>query len=129
MTTALFIIAAIGFLVSAYAFSVEQRMKQKGFSPACDLRSNISCTKAFGSRYGHLGILPNSLYGMVFYAVVLALLWHGLLSVVFYLSLLSLPGTAYLIYASYFKLKNFCVVCSAIYAVNIALAVASWVVG
>ncbi len=115
------ILAAIGLVLSAYAYYVEKRKKDKKYKPACDINNKISCTKAFMSKYGKLFGVSNSLLGIVFYLFVILLFAFGYRNTVFYLTLFSVIGSSYLAYLQLFKVKGFCVVCSLIYLVNIFL--------
>jgi len=113
------VLAAIGFLLSAYAFYVKIRAgKSKSYKPLCDIKKNISCTKAFTSKYGSIAVLPNPVYGMVFYLLLFIIHEHRVL---LYLSTVAMLGTIYLAYLSYIKQQNYCLVCSGIYVVNILL--------
>ena len=117
------ILALIGFLLSAYALYVKYRFSRKPYKPLCDISSRISCTKAFRSKYSVFSDLPTSLFGIVFYASVFLLAAQK--ELIFYLAIAALAVTIYLAYISYFKQKNFCLVCSAIYLINILLLIFS----
>ena len=122
------ILTIIGFFLSIYAFRVENKMREdKKYRAACDINNKVSCTKAFGSKYGKTFGLSNSLYGMFFYFVIFLLSLSGLIEYIFYLSLLSVLGSVYLVYVLYFKVKSFCLVCNGIYLVNLLLLVFSYV--
>ena len=122
------ILSIIGFLLSVYAFKVERtRQKNKNYKAVCDINDRVSCTKAFGSKYGKTFGLSNSVYGMVFYFVIFLLSLSGLIEYVFYLSLLSVLSSIYLAYVLYFKVKSFCLVCIGVYLVNLLLLVFSYV--
>lgn len=121
MALALKILAAIGFVLSAYAYQVSQRhKKQKNYKPLCDISKNISCTRAFTSSSAALLGHANSLFGMLFYAGVYALVLYSKTEYVFYASIGAVLGCVYLGYLQY-KMKNFCVVCTSVYVVNILL--------
>ncbi len=116
------LIATIGFLLSLYAYYVERRIKkEKNYVPFCDFKKNVSCSKAFTSRYGHLAVLPNSLYGIIFYVLVMVLTVLDFSTPVFFLSLIASLGSIALAYLSYVKQHNFCVICTAVYAINVLL--------
>ena len=118
-TISLIILSALGMLISLYAFRVKQKLaKDKGYKPVCDISEKISCTKALDSGHGALFILPNSLYGLAFYALALALAWLAL-------SAPAVLGSVYLAYVSFFRLRVACPLCTIIYALNIALLVMS----
>ena len=122
------ILAAIGFILSAYAVSVERRRSLfKNYTPFCDISRHVSCTKAFFSPSGKLVFgIPNSVIGLFFYFGVYLLALLGLPRYILYASLFSSVGTLYLAYVSYIKMKNFCIVCTAVYMVNLLLLVFSY---
>ncbi|MEK6861565.1 MAG: vitamin K epoxide reductase family protein [Nanoarchaeota archaeon] len=121
------IISVIGFLLSIYALYVEiKSSKNKEYKAFCDIKENMSCNKAFSSKYGKTAGLSNSIYGIFFYVVIFLLDYYNYPKWIFYLSVFSFLGSVYLAYISYFKLKNFCLVCTAIYIVNILLLIASF---
>ena len=122
-----FIIALFGLIVSIYAVYVEYKHKKnKRYRAMCDIRKNISCTKAFSSKYGRLAGVSNSIIGVMFYALILLLNYLGFVKEIIYLSFFAFLGTLYLVYVSYFKLKNFCLVCTAIYVINTFLLISSY---
>lgn len=114
-------IAFIGLLLSIYAYVVESRAKQKGYKPICDINDRMSCTKAFTSGYGKMIGVSNSLIGICFYLLIIVLSQTQFNRIIFIMATLSLVGTLYLAYISYIKMRNFCIVCTAIYLVNLAL--------
>jgi len=120
------VIAGVGIIISLYAWYVERRASEKSYKPACDISKNVSCSKAFSSRYGRLFGVPNSYLGLFFYTTVLVLAFFGYAQFVFYAAVLAMLGTIYLAYISYFVQKNFCVVCSLIYLLNVLLLIAAW---
>lgn len=127
MSLEILVTSLIGFIFSIYALFVEFKYsKNKEYKAVCDLTENMSCTKAFSSKYGRIGILSNSLYGIFFYITISILTYFSYLNYIFYLSILSFLGSLYLAYISYFKLKNFCLVCTAIYLVNTLLMIFSY---
>ena len=116
------IFSAAGFILSAYAIYVKYKVgKSKKYRPLCDISKRISCTKAFTSRYGNIAVLPNPLYGIFFYAAMFILGTLGNFKFALYLSAFSVGGSVYLAYLSYIKQRNFCLVCTAIYIINILL--------
>lgn len=119
------VVAAAGLLVSLYAWYVERRFGEKSYKPACDISENVSCTKAFTSRYGRLFGIPNSVLGVVFYTAMFVLAWFGYAQLVLYAAIFAMLGTLYLAYISYFVQKNFCLVCWSVYVVNIVLLLAA----
>ena len=117
------IITVCGFLISLYALYVRHKvLKAPGYSPICDIRANISCSKALGSQYSKTMGVPNALAGLLFYALVFVLSF-SYMQLVIYPVLASVLFSLYLAYISYIKQKNFCLVCTLTYVVNIALLV------
>lgn len=117
------ILAFLGLLVSLYAYTVERKARNQNYKAFCDFTDAMSCTKAFTSSYGKLFGISNALGGLIFYAVVLLLTFFGQMTFIFVLALVSFWGTLYLAYLSYFKMKNFCMVCNIIYLLNILLLI------
>ncbi len=115
------LLAIIGFWLSFYSYYVEKKSKNKNYKPVCNISKNISCTKAFLSKYGRLLGKSNSFYGMFFYISIFFLAQLNLISFIFFISIFSFLGTVYLAYLSYIKLKTFCLVCTSIYLINILL--------
>lgn len=133
----------IGIAVSMYAWHVEgeiARAKAAGFEykAACDVGAFASCSKVLGSSYAHIlshwRLVPrgspldlsNALAGSLFYVAVAVLdtqpqLW-ALQAVAAAAGLLF---SAYLAYILKVVLRDFCLVCAAMYGCNIAVAVAT----
>ncbi|MBI4154854.1 vitamin K epoxide reductase family protein [Candidatus Woesearchaeota archaeon] len=121
------IIVIIGFLLSVYAYYVEWKASRvKNYKAVCDISENMSCGKAFNSPYGKTFGVSNSIGGIIFYIFIFFLSNYDLMYV-FYFSILAILGSIYLAYVSYFKLKNFCLVCIAIYVVNVLLLYFSYI--
>lgn len=117
------IITVCGFLISLYALYVRHKvLKAPDYSPICDIRANISCSKALGSQYSKTMGVPNALAGLLFYALVFVMSF-SYMHLVIYPVLASVLFSLYLAYISYIKQKNFCLVCTFTYLVNIALLV------
>ncbi len=120
------VLSIIGFLLSCYALYVKCRISNsKDYKPICDISEHISCTRAFTSKYGKVARVPNPVYGIFFYSIVFIWALLGLKGYIFYLLILSSVGTIFLAYISYFKQKNFCLVCTSIYLINILLLILS----
>ncbi len=119
------LLAVAGLGISMYALWVKQKIRHSNnYRPICDIRDNISCTKALGSRYSATAGVPNPAMGILYYIVIIVLTYCEP-------DLLLFPATAavlfslYLAYISYVVQRNFCLVCSATYAVNIGILVAT----
>lgn len=127
MVLAIQITAIIGLLLSIYTLYVEKKMeKSKNYKALCDISDKISCTKAFGTNYGHILGISNAIPGIGFYILILILTYYNQLNFIFYFSALSFLASIYLAYIIYFKLKNFCLVCNGIYVVNLLLLIFSY---
>ncbi|MFQ5621253.1 MAG: vitamin K epoxide reductase family protein [Candidatus Nanoarchaeia archaeon] len=113
-------LAILGFIISAYAFYVQSRLKEKKYKPLCDFKKNISCSKALGSNYGKQLIFHNSLYGMVYYALFLFAIFRAP-SILFHMALLAVIVSAYLAYISYKVQRNYCLLCTTVYIINMLL--------
>ncbi|MBW2965453.1 hypothetical protein KY363_08405, partial [Candidatus Woesearchaeota archaeon] len=64
--------------------------------------------------------------GLAFYSVVILLAGLGMIQLIFYLSALAMLFSMYLGYVSFFRMKHFCLVCTATYLVNILLLILSF---
>jgi vitamin-K-epoxide reductase (warfarin-sensitive) len=124
------VLAVIGFALSIYSIFVGKRAEEDvEYRSICDISDKASCTMAFKSEFGRLFGIQNGVYGAAFYALVFVLSFLGFMLVndlIFYLVVLAFLGSLYLAYILYFKLKNLCIVCTAIYLVNILLLIFSW---
>ncbi len=126
MDTAIVALSGIGVLLSLYALSVKYHLsKKKNYHAICDISDKVSCTKAMGSRYGTLFIIPNSAFGVLFYLTVMLLGYFDEMNAVLWLSVLAVVASVYLAYVSFFKLKIVCPVCVGTYGVNILLLAVS----
>ncbi|HIH38588.1 vitamin K epoxide reductase family protein [Candidatus Woesearchaeota archaeon] len=121
------ILGILGLLLSLYALYIEKRAeKQKGYKAACDFNNKMSCTKAFTSKYGKTFGLPNSVYGMAFYLLIIILSFFNQVRIIQVLAFLAVLGSCCLAYMLYVKLRDVCIVCTAIYIVNILLLILSF---
>ncbi|XP_078680206.1 vitamin K epoxide reductase complex subunit 1-like protein 1 [Branchiostoma floridae x Branchiostoma belcheri] len=131
-------LSVVGIILSIYSLHVElEKEKNKSYVALCDFSDRVSCTKAFSSYYGKgFGLLqhivgedsiliqPNSVLGMIFYALQLVLGYVGgslCVHVLFYTSILSCLGCVWLAYVLYFILQDTCVVCISTYLINFAI--------
>ncbi|MBW2965396.1 hypothetical protein KY363_08115 [Candidatus Woesearchaeota archaeon] len=119
--------ALIGAILSAYLIYVEQMLKRDShYKAMCDLGNRISCTKVATSKYAYTLKISNALAGLAFYSVVILLAGLGMIQLIFYLSALAMLFSMYLGYVSFFRMKHFCLVCTATYVVNIFLLILSF---
>jgi len=127
MINALYIVAGIGILLSAYSLYIEYKIsKNSHYKAACDLSNKMSCSRTFHSNYGRMFGISNGWWGLLFYLAVIGLTFFGKMDLVFYLTIIGVLMSARLAYILYYKLKNFCLVCNGIYLVNILLLIFSW---
>lgn len=118
------ILASIGVFLSVYVLYIRwQRSRSLWYKPMCDLSAKVSCTQAFESEYSSLLGVDNSILGLLFYALVFMI---ADTQYVFWLAVLGVLASCFLAYISFFKQKNLCVVCLAVYVVNGLLMVYSW---
>jgi uncharacterized membrane protein len=117
------IVTVCGFLISLYALIVRHKMHQsESYSPLCDIHFNISCSKALGSRYSKTLGIPNPLAGLFFYTF-LFLLSFWFIHLTLFPAAAAVLFSFYLAYISYIKQKNFCLLCTLTYLVNITLLI------
>lgn len=122
MIVSLFLLGAMGFLLSFYGYFVELKLKNNpSYKSVCDISENISCTKPILSKYGQLFFVSNTVVGMAFYALVMLFSFLHFGQFVFVLSCGALGASAVLAYILYFKVRTFCLICNSIYVINIAL--------
>lgn len=122
------LVSIIGLLISLYAVHIENASTDNNYHASCDVNEVISCTKALLSEQSHifayLGIvpknslldLPNAIYGIVFYLLVLIISrfmnkWIVLLDVLLFISSFSMVLSAYLAYTLVVHMSTICVVC------------------
>ena len=126
MNIAILILAAAGFAVSLYAYSVERKLRQdSSYKPACDINNKISCSRAFTSQYGRLLGVSNTLMGMVFYTLIFVLDLLNFNNAVYFFAIAAVTASAILAYFLYVKVKSFCLVCTTVYIINISLLLAT----
>lgn len=133
----------VGLAVSLYAWHVEgeiARARAAGFEykAACDVGTFASCSKVLGSSYAHIlshwGVVPrgspldlsNAVAGALFYVAVAAMdAVPSLRPLQVGAAAGGLAFSAYLAYVLKFVLRDFCLVCAAMYCCNIAVAMAT----
>ncbi|XP_023936086.1 vitamin K epoxide reductase complex subunit 1-like protein 1 [Bicyclus anynana] len=133
LNRAIITISLVGVLVSTYALYVELLADLRpGYKAMCDISEHASCSKVLTSKYAKgLGLVPegspfkvpNCVYGIIFYCIIIFLTTYDHLMAVrlqLGLSAMSLVICVYLAYLLIFILKDFCVVCVSTYVVNIA---------
>ena len=116
-------------LVSSYVHY--RLLTDASFTSFCDVSGTVSCTQAYLSRYGSVFGYSVAIGGVLFFAMVLAIVGlagragsqarENAPAYVFALSTLGLAFILYLGYASYVVLKNFCILCAITYVAVIAI--------
>ncbi|XP_003699979.1 vitamin-K epoxide reductase [Megachile rotundata] len=135
INTAIILTCILGFSVSYYAYIVETKVENDdSYEAMCDISEHVSCTKAFASEYGKgFGIIPetsifhiaNSLYGLIFYALVAILSLSNKYIASAFVLMLAIASNIATIYLAYilYKLNNICVVCVSTYIINVILLI------
>ena len=122
MITAIMILCAIGFLLSAYAFFVEwQLTHNRAYKAACDISDRVSCTRPLLSPYAKMLGISNALLGVAFYAAIMVCDWWGYAEVVRYGTLLGALASVVFAYILYFKIHSLWLIGTSIYVVNALL--------
>jgi uncharacterized membrane protein/predicted DsbA family dithiol-disulfide isomerase len=130
------LLAAVGFCISAALTYLHLRAvaDPEGYKSFCNISPGVNCDAVALSKYAVVLGVPNSVYGALFYVLL------GLLAVtaarssraqelrlaghLFILASGALLYSFYLGGISYFRLRTVCVLCSALYVVNLALFLA-----
>jgi vitamin-K-epoxide reductase (warfarin-sensitive) len=120
------LLALIGFCISLYGFSIEQKLKKNpNYKPLCDISDAASCTKPIRSPLGKLFGISNTIVGMLFYPAIAFLAWAGWYQLLVLCMIGASAISLYLAYVLFFQIKTFCLICVVTYFLNGALLVAS----
>ena len=128
--------ALLGLGASTMASYVHYKLlTDASYASFCDVNASISCTQAYLSQYGSVWGVPVAIGGVVFFALVLALVGlagrptsksrENAPAYVFVLSTLGLAFVLYLGWASYVVLKTFCILCALTYVAVVAIFIIS----
>lgn len=132
------VLAAIGLGVSLTIDHVHRRLvADAAYTSFCNVNASVNCDVVLGSRYAMLAGVAVSTWAIVYFASFL-----GLVVAVAYVSgaqtrdrlarvllLLSVWGLLFAIYMAgiaFLVLRTVCLMCSALYIVNIGVFVAAW---
>lgn len=121
------LLALAGLAISLYFTLVAYRLvaPDAGWVPAFCRLDERSCGSVVHTRYGHLFIVPNGVWGIAWYALVVACTGLGLTGVLRPLLLAASLGTVlvavYLIDALDRRLGVFCVLCYLSHGINALL--------
>jgi len=125
-------VAVVGLAAALTSSYVHYRLlTDASYVSACDVSATVNCTQAYLSPYGSVWGVPVAIGGVMYFALVLAIVGLAGRSTskarenapgyVFALSTVALAFILYLGYASYFILKTFCVLCAITYVSVIAI--------
>src|SRR5262245_37124340 len=114
--------ALLGLVASSTSTWVHYRLLQEpDYTSFCDVSATVSCTQAYLSSYGSLFGTPVALFGVLWFAGVLALLAVGrpgssrfaesVPSYIFTMSIVGLLMVLYLAFAAFFDLHAVCLLC------------------
>lgn len=117
-------LAIVAFGICFYSYTIERKLKIiPTYKPFCDISDAASCVKPLQSKYATIVGISNSLVGMLFYGLVFILaLLHAvkLLFVAVVGGALVSCGLAYIVY---FKIRTFCLLCTALYIINFSMLI------
>lgn len=125
MMIVVLIIALIGLAISAYGINVERSIQTNNFyKPSCDISSKISCSRPFLSEYNKILGISNIWASALYYCVIIASTFMELPILSLIISIVGFAVSVAFAYILYFKIRSLCPICTALYAVNIALMIA-----
>lgn len=124
MVLSIVIVAVIGFCISVYTYFLEQKVKsQPSYKPACDISDRVSCTKPMKSSYAAIFYFSNAIIGAAYYLMIIALALLGMHYLLIFSTIMGCLVSALLAYLLYFKIKSVCLLCIALYLINIVLLI------
>ncbi len=121
MLVSIIILAVLGFVISAYTYATERKLKQvPGYKPFCDISDRISCTKPMKSQYAYLYFSLASI-GMAFYVAVAIFALFDATKLLLLASFAAALVSCALAYILYVKIKSLCILCTSLYVINFLL--------
>ena len=121
------ILAVIGLLISIYGITTERKLQQDvHYKATCDISDTISCTRPMLSSYNKMFGISNSWASALYYVIILAAALFNQSQLLMLITGAGLLVTIVFAYILYFKVKALCLICTALYIVNIALAIACY---
>lgn len=127
MMITIIILAIVGLAISLYGISVENKLQQNAqYKAACDLSDKISCTRPFLSSYSKLLGISNIWVATLYYCAILALALLNIKTIIVVAVSIGLATSIAFAYILYFKIRSLCLICTSLYLVNIALAIACY---
>ncbi len=116
------VLAFLGLLFSAHALWINAHYRRRmRYQPWCDFSEHASCSRAFTSNYSRVFGIHNAWFGILAYPSVAWLAVTGRMLELLGAGTLLVLAAASLAYVSYVRMRNYCAVCTAIYAVNIGI--------
>jgi protein-disulfide isomerase/uncharacterized membrane protein len=121
------VLAGIGLLVSAYLTVLHIRAGASGVieAPFCGAGTVINCTSVLGSAYARLFAMPVAGWAAATYALTLLLSFLGLPALLVLLCGWSFAFSLYMAGLSLFIIKQACLFCMTLYAVNTGLLISA----
>ncbi len=127
MLTAIVVLSVMGIIISLYGIMVEKNIaNNQQYKPSCDISDTVSCTRAFLSPYSKMFGVSIVWAALFFYSTLLAFALAECIGVVIALCIFGLAVTMAFAYVLYFKVRTVCLICTSLYIVDIALAVAAY---
>lgn len=122
MTVPVVLLAVCGLLLSVWALLIATRYRRSmRYTPWCDFSEQVSCSRAFTSRYSRTLRIHNAWFGIIAYPVVAWIAIIGRPLELLIAGSLLVLASASLAYISFVKMRNYCLVCIGVYAVNLAI--------
>lgn len=117
----------LGLAVSIYGIIIEWKIQHnKRYKPSCDISDTISCSRAFLSPYGKILGISNIWAAAIYYVIMIIVTALEYKTVALLIAITGLFASIGFAYILYFKVKALCPICTALYAVNIVLAMACY---
>lgn len=112
--------AGFAVLVCIYGLYVEYKVhKNPDYVAMCDFSEGVNCSKVMSSEWSTLIFgIPNPVFGLVYYFGLFLLLGYIPTAALHFFCVVSVIFSALLAYVLATILKDFCLVCFAIYVVN-----------
>ena len=127
--------AVLGLGASSAATYVHYNLiRNPDYTSFCDINTTVSCKAAYLSKYGSVAGVPMAVWGIIFFAWVLLMVWgardrsaiaDSAVGYIFAASTVGLAVVLYLAYASFFVLKEVCPLCVTTYVGVIGVFIVS----
>lgn len=120
-------LSIIGLLISIYSKYIEkEKQNNKNYRALCDVSNSISCSAVLTSKYNKIFKIQNTILGILFYIIIIALAIKQEYNFIFILATLAFLFSLALAYIQFFKIKKFCFLCTLSYLINLLLAILSY---